>query len=67
MRTSVLTRAEQVTGIDRIRQWPTEERRFVAALPPGERDTVILLAALLEVRPVDEPERVRRGSHSVRP
>lgn len=62
----MLTRAEQEAGIFQIRTWPTVERRFVAALPPGERDTVILLAALLEVRPVDEPERVRRGSHRVR-
>jgi hypothetical protein len=60
-----LTREEQNAGIGRIRTWIPAERRFVARLQNGERDTVILLAALLDVRPVED-DRVRAGSHRVR-
>jgi hypothetical protein len=60
-----ITRAEQDAGITRIRTWPPEERRFVARLENGERDTVILLAALLDIEPVED-DRVRAGSHRVR-
>ena len=61
-----LTRGEQDAGIARIRTWSPEERRFVAALQNGERDTVILLAGLLDAEPVDEEHTVRRGTHRVR-
>ena len=63
----MLTRAEQEAGIERIRQWPAEERAFVAKLRGTELECVIAIAGMLDAEPVDEPERVRRGSHRVRP
>jgi hypothetical protein len=61
-----LTRDEQNDGIGRIRTWLPAERRFVARLQNGERDTVILLAALLDIEPVED-DRVRAGTHRMRP
>ena len=46
-----MTREEQTKGIGIVRSWPAADIHFVAALPPAERDTVLLLAALLEIRP----------------
>ena len=46
-----LTRAEQEAGAAKIRQWPTDARRAVLALPPRERDIIVLAAALLDTRP----------------
>lgn len=51
-----LSRAEQETGASRIRDWPAEERRAVISLPARERDTIVLLAALLDITPC-EPTR----------
>jgi hypothetical protein len=46
-----LTREEQEKGIAVVRSWPAADIRFVAELPAKERDTILLLAALLEIRP----------------
>jgi hypothetical protein len=46
-----MTREEQEKGIGVVRSWPAADIRFVAALPKEERDTMLLLAALLEIRP----------------
>jgi len=51
-----LSRVEQETGASRIRAWAPEGRRAVIRLPARERDTIVLLAALLDITP-SEPTR----------
>jgi hypothetical protein len=46
-----LTRTEQETAAARIRQWPADDRRALLALPPRERDIVVLATVLLDARP----------------
>ena len=50
------TRAEQELAVKRIREWPHHERAAVVRLPKHERDQVLLLAALLDARPVEKEE-----------
>lgn len=46
-----MTRAEQELAAARIRTWPPEVRRAIIALPPEEREHVILAVALMDARP----------------
>jgi hypothetical protein len=46
-----LTRAEQEAGIARVRRWAPRAVEEVRALPPRERDLVILAAGLLDLEP----------------
>lgn len=59
---SALTDEEIVVAIERFQYWPAYRRREVMEMDQKERDTVGLLVALLDARPVDEdgwPERER--------
>lgn len=46
-----MTRAEQELAAARIRTWPPDVRRAIIALPPEEREHVILAIALMDARP----------------
>ena len=52
-----LTRAEQQTAIERIKEWPDEKRRFVSRLRGTELECVVSIAALLDGRPAKPPTR----------
>lgn len=51
-----VTRAELVAAVKRMKRddWTDEDRQMVVRLPPHERDTILLLSALLDAHPVEE-------------
>ena len=52
---------EQYVAVKRVRAWGKQEEEWVSSLPPHEQDVVYELAAVLDVRPVGEDERVNAG------
>jgi len=50
---SELTRDELALFAERLKEWPTYRAREVLEMTPNECDTVGLLVALLDARPVD--------------
>lgn len=50
-----LTAAEIQLGRARIRDWPKEEREFLTRLTEPEAEAIVLLVALLDIRPAEIP------------
>lgn len=51
---SDFTASERQLARERVKAWPTGERRFLIGLQPREAELVGLAVALLDLRPVSD-------------